>query len=176
MKVVKNILLRIPYVVLLGLPYVFMIFFNMWLKSETEGDALDQFTVIITAFSLIAALIVQSRMIISSTVMSFRESSIWNLVTKIIYLPAHIYLFSLGYVDSPVYSGFFALIWLVLLCISFDLMTCSAAANIAACAKGHDEGKLKLSTTIIMMILSYVYVADVICAIVQVAKSKARKV
>lgn len=176
MRTIKNILLRVPYVVLLVLPYVFAIVFNIWLKAETTDDAGDKFMGIMVTFSLIGALVVCARMIISSTIMSFRESSIWNLVTKIIYLPAHIYLFSLCSFGSAGFNGFVVLIWLILFLASFDLMRWTAAANIAACAKGHDDGKLKLGTTVIMMILSFVYVADIVVAVVQVVKSSRRKI
>lgn len=58
MKIFKNILLRIPYVVLLVLPYAFALVFNMWLKAETKGDAWDEFMRIMVTFSLVGALVV----------------------------------------------------------------------------------------------------------------------
>lgn len=175
MKIFKNILLRIPYVISLIIPYVFIVFVLIWLEIDTKGDPINELMSIFVIFTLIGALSIYARIIISATVMSFKESSIWNLINKLVYAPIHFYLILKCDFNEVFSNGYYLLFYVLMLLFSNQLLEWSAASNISACAKGHDDGKLKLSTTIWMIILSYVYVADIICAIVQIKKSSVRR-
>ena len=106
--------------------------------------------------------------VIASIKMTAKEASIWNLVIKIAYIPAYVMMICCLGASMNIF-----LIWVswipVLFCILFIGMTGTVSIGTSVrCAR---EGKIKKSAAVAFSLLSYVFIADFIVAIVQVAIS-----
>ncbi|MDE5583254.1 MAG: hypothetical protein K2J08_06095 [Ruminococcus sp.] len=99
--------------------------------------------------------------------------SIMNLIVKIWYLRIHFIALNLA-------KDMFIIIWFTLgswvpVAISLFLLLFSAIANVGTCINLYRNKQCKLSTTIILSIMGFIYGLDIIGGIIQLVLSFKRK-
>lgn len=157
---------RVPYIYVILLPYIIYLTLRLILeKFSLNGQGLVLMIVALVIYCSIAAVAVISGIIISSVKLSPKETSVWNLVIKILHLPAHAVCFLL---HCGMMNPFLMLLSWLPAVVSIPLQAVSATMNIGTCINGLKNKKLKTKTAIIFALLSYVYIIDIVTAIMQV--------
>lgn len=157
---------RIPYIYIILLPYVIYLTLRLILeKVSLNSQGIVLMIIAVVIYCAIAAVSVVSGIIISSFRLSPQEAAVWNLVTKILHLPAHAICFLL---HCGMMNPFLMLLSWLPAVVSLPLQAVSATMNTGACINGCKNKKLKTKTAIILALLSYVYIIDIITAVIQV--------
>ncbi len=93
-----------------------------------------------------------------------RGAAVRNLAVKLLHIPVHLALFAIS-------MGFMNPFLMAFLFIPFfcgvGLLTYSGVMNIAGCIRLFRENKLSLKKSVLLCVCGFVYVVDVIAAVVQ---------
>jgi len=107
--------------------------------------------------------------IMSLAKISDKKSASRNIVIKVCHIPAHIILLLIfGGMMNPF---LFMASWIPI-ALSVSLTAFSGFTNIGACVNLFRNGKCKLSSAIVLCLLSFVCILDFVAGMVQYAKSK----
>ena len=100
------------------------------------------------------------------------QSALRNLAIKLCHIPAQllILLITLGFMNP-----FLLLLSWLPLAVGVCLLVFDGSSNICACLTLKRRGKCSFKTALILGIFSFVYVGDIIAAIVQLVKSRGKK-
>jgi len=157
---------RIPYIYIILWPYVTYLTLNLILeKFSMNQQGIIMMLVAVAVYSLIAAGAMISGMVISTFKLSVKEASIWNLIIKLLHLPAHAACFLLF---CGMMNPFLMLLsWLPAIA-SIPLQFVSATTNVGTCINCRKNKKMETKTAVIFALLSYLYIIDIIIAVIQV--------
>lgn len=166
---------------LLGIyPYLYMIclaiYFFLCDRLEGVADIQDTGLIVILAIAIICNIYALYAVI--STVLGAVKGKLEakklaksNMIIKLVHIPAYIFHFVLGMIGlvASVWGiGF--ILWAILIDILTIALTGTIGLSASICSKR--EGKITGSSCIKYSILSYIYCADVVCAVLLNKKSK----
>lgn len=171
---------RIPHLYMLFLPYIIALGTKLLFSDDLAAFFNDEdgmfFWIVYGMFILISCILaiiaVISGIIISVKSLSPRETAVWNLVTKLAYLPVHATCVSyfLGMMNP-----FLLMVSWVPVVSSLFLQGVSSTMNIGACMNGYKSKKMGIGASVILALLSYVYIIDIIAAVVELVKCMKNK-
>lgn len=151
---------------------------NTWIQMGLDGDLIDvnnwiKICLVILPFvvlAILACIVINVSAVRSRGTKTF---SVINLIVKIWYTRIHVIALNLA-------KDMFIIIWFTLeswipVAISLFLLLFSAIANVGTCINLYKNKQCKLSTTIILSIMGFIYGLDIIGGIIQICSSFKRK-
>ncbi len=159
---------KISYIYLIAMPYFILCLLLLVVKHEVSGTSVLLFVILSALLCLIgvAACIICN--LASLTALSDKSSAVRNIVIKCCHIPAHFAVLMLvsGFMNPFLLWAS----WIPALC-GVGLLWYSAFTNIGACVSLVRRKKCSLKIGIVLCILSFVYIADIAAAVVQLKKS-----
>lgn len=139
------------------------------MKNGVDGTALLVFFIILAMTCLIGAAL--NVVYDLSAVASEKQTgfAVRNLVLKLIHIPVH--LFVLIIVGGFMNPFLFLASWIPAL-FGIGLLIFDGFTNVGACVALYLRKKCRLSAAVLLGLVSFVYIGDIIGAIVQITKAK----
>ena len=161
---------KIPIIFIALFPYLFaLLTYIIFSESKVLGELeLIKFAIM----TIIMIMLVILNLIITIIVLAkkeFRSVQIINLILKIIYIPAHIFLI---FLSSAMANPFLLLVMWIPIAISFALMGITGTVGLVGIIKGYLDKRYSLGGAIIFSILSYLYIFDIVIAIIVCIKAR----
>ncbi|MBR6627028.1 MAG: hypothetical protein IKL04_03485 [Lachnospiraceae bacterium] len=153
---------RIAHVYIIIFPYLFVAVLYGLLMSISETGRLILLGLLAGFMAILIVAAIISADIISAFKLSPHEACVWNLVTKAVHMPAHLfcYLLLMGMMNP-----FLLLISWVPLLLSLCLQGISGFASIGACVGCCRKKVMGKGLGILCSLLSFIYILDMLVAI-----------
>lgn len=156
-------------------PYIFLLM--IFLSDENNFDSLLVtyllFTTVIYILNIINACKINEEN-------DFYNLAFWNMLIKLIHIPFFILIFIIGmiFLMAMVVPALFIIspiICFILACLDYILILVSSSYGINAITKMRNENILSKKEAVIYIIMHFIFVLDVISAIIIFIKTKKQK-
>lgn len=166
---------RILPLLLLGLPYFYLVAFNYGLSLDTSSRVKFLIFLIIWILLFLAFFIGNLIFVIVNAAHGVKSEFFlfWNMVMKLVHIPVYLLIFSFGMMFA-IYLPAIVIITPFLMSFDYMLLILTSMFGIGGIVQAAREKKLTIAAAVVLGILHFVFCADVVCAVVAFCKVKSK--
>ncbi|MBQ8626977.1 MAG: hypothetical protein IJ419_12510 [Agathobacter sp.] len=164
----KEYIRKIPLVLLLIWPYT--LFVLAFIPEKVYNDTVNAMSIFLLGMCGLCILSVVNAIFYKGEDISYKLA-FWSMVIKLVHIPFYVFIFICGIMMLPasLLTILVVVAWavyLMLFVIDYIFLLSSSAYTIKAIWTAKKQGKVRGVTAIVLTFFSFIFVTDIICAII----------